>query len=190
MKIIITIFRSTSNPFQHEACQTIKSQKIFLNIRSVVVTTYYKFHRCSESMRNSIIHALWTIGVGAGICFGGAKDFCLNFPKLSRKAFVRFLPTIFSHKEHEDLFLVWPPKEDRILCFSANIGRHFLKSNNVGRHSCPDFQGFYPDFQRFCPNFQGFCPNFQQIKNFWDVLAPPAPPPPTPLLLTLDSRPL
>ena len=57
-----------------------------------------------------------------------------------------------------------------------------MKSNNVGRHFCPDFQGVYPDFQRFCPNFQGFCPNFKQIKTVVGALAPPAPPPPTPLL--------
>jgi len=28
------------------------------------------------------------------------------------------------------------------MCFSANVGNHFLKSNNVGRHFCPDFQEF------------------------------------------------
>jgi len=34
------------------------------------------------------------IGVGAGK-FWGAKDFCPNFPKLSRKVFMRLLPTNF-----------------------------------------------------------------------------------------------
>jgi len=38
--------------------------------------------------------------------FGIAKDFCPNFPKLARKVFCAILPTIFSHKDHEDLFLV------------------------------------------------------------------------------------
>jgi len=38
IKIIITFFRTTPYPFQHEICQTIKAQ-IYLNIRSVVVTT-------------------------------------------------------------------------------------------------------------------------------------------------------
>jgi len=32
------------------------------------------------------------------------------------------------------------------MCFSANVVNHFLKSNNVGRHFFPDFQGFSPDF--------------------------------------------
>jgi len=44
------------------------------------------------------------------------------------------------------------------MCFSANVGHHFLNSNNVGhhffnsnnvgRHFCPDFQGFFPDFNK------------------------------------------
>jgi len=25
------------------------------------------------------------------------------------------------------------------MCFSAHVGHHFLNSNNVGRHFCPDF---------------------------------------------------
>jgi len=37
------------------------------------------------------------------------------------------------------------------MCFSANLGRHFLKSSNVGRH--------------FYAYFQGCCPDFQQIKT-------------------------
>jgi len=44
------------------------------------------------------------------------------------------------------------------MSFSANLGRHFLKPSNVGRH-------FYADFQ-------GCCPDFQQIKTFGGVLAP------------------
>ena len=61
---------------------------------------------------------------------------------------------------------MWTPK--KIICFSANVGRHFYKSNNVGGHFCPGFQAF-------CPNFQVFCPDFWQIKTFGGALAPPAP---------------
>ena len=46
--------------------------------------------------------------------FGGAKNFCPNFPKLARKIFGPLFVRIFSH-------------EDR-------IGRHFFKSKHVGRH--------------------------------------------------------
>jgi len=37
-------------------------------------------------------------------------------------------------------------KKKVFMCFYANLGRHFLKSNNVGRYFYPDFQGFCPDF--------------------------------------------
>jgi len=32
------------------------------------------------------------------------------------------------------------------MCFYENLGRHFLKSNNVGRNFYPDFQGLLPRF--------------------------------------------
>jgi len=69
--------------------------------------------------------------------------------------------------------LVRRPKKV-FMCFSANLGRHFLKSSNVYRRH------FYADFQ-------GCCPDFQQIKTFGGALAPPAPPPPTPLLFITVS---
>jgi len=34
------------------------------------------------------------------------------------------------------------------MCFYANLGRRFFKSNNVGGHFYADFQGFCPDFQQ------------------------------------------
>ena len=35
---------------------------------------------------------------------------------------------------NKTMFLVWPKK-----VFLANVGRHFLKSNMLGRHFCPNF---------------------------------------------------
>jgi len=71
------------------------------------------------------------------------------------------------------------------------LGTVSFKSNHVGPHFCPYFQGIYPDFQgfcqgfhRFCPDFYRFCPDFQeffsdfhQIKTVGGVLAPPPPRP-------------
>jgi len=51
--------------------------------------------------------------------------------------------------------------------FSANLGRHFLKSSNDERY--------------FHLNFQECCPDFQQIKTFGGALVPSTPPPQTPL---------
>jgi len=62
--------------------------------------------------------------------------------------------------------------------FSENVGCYVLKSNNVVRHFCPDFQVF-------CSDFQGFFPDFRYIKTFRGALAPP---PPTTLLHTKRDK--
>jgi len=59
--------------------------------------------------------------------FGGAKDFCPNFPKLAQNVFVRLLPT--NLKTSVFFCKWWAP--------------FFL-----------DFQGICPDLQRFFPDFQ------------------------------------
>jgi len=56
------------------------------------------------------IHAMIVHRCRSRKLFWGAKNFFPNFPKLARNVFVRLLPTNFSHKEHEDLFLVRPLK--------------------------------------------------------------------------------
>jgi len=46
--------------------------------------------------------------------FGGAKDFCSNFPKLAQKVVMQILPTVF-----------WCGLQKMVFtCFSANVGRH------------------------------------------------------------------
>jgi len=108
----------------------------------------------------TIVHAKWcfdlhveccgscmdsTIGVGAGKFWGVQKIFARIFPNFPER-FWATLPTNFFPKDHEDLFLGWLP-EKVFMCFSANVGHHFMKSNKVGCHFCPDFQRFCPDFQ-------------------------------------------
>jgi len=73
-------------------------------------------------------------------------------------------------------------------CFPANVGGEFFEVKQLWALFLPKFSGifleiwgFCSDFQGFCPNFRRFCPNFQQINIFGGALAPPAPPPPTPL---------
>jgi len=107
----------------------------------------YLCPRCSSSERSGI-HRSPTHKCRSKRIFGGAKHFC---PKCCRANFA-------------DRFLVWPPKNGPYLFFCKRWVP-YLKSNNVGRH--------------FCPDFQGFCPNFQQIKTIGGALAPT---PPTPLL--------
>jgi len=78
--------------------------------------------------------------------FGGAKDFCPNFPKLPRKNFGLLFVQLFSHA---DLFGDHP--QTRSSCNSANVERHCLKSNHVGHNFACIFKEFaqiFCDFAR------------------------------------------
>ena len=111
------------------------------------------------------------IGLGAGK-FLGCEGFCPDFPKRARKGFVQLLPkNLLPQRSRRPLFGVTFKKG--LMCFYASSERHFLKSNNVGRH-------FYADFQ-------GICQDFQQIKTFGGALATPVSPSPTPLLFITVS---
>jgi len=91
--------------------------------------------------------------------FGVAKDFCQNFPKLSRKVFcATFTYKFFPTKIMRTFFGATYKK---VMLFSGNLGHHFLKSNKVRRH--------------FHADFQGCCPDFQQTKTFGVALSPPPP---------------
>jgi len=114
---------------------------------------------------------LFILDVGV-VKFWGAKNFARISPNLPEKCFVKLLPTNFLPQGYEHLFF-GNLKKEVFMCFYVNLGRHFLKTNNVGRHSYPDFQGF--------------CKNFQQIKTFGGALAIAASPPPTLLLFTAVS---
>ena len=99
---------------------------------------------------------------------------------------------IFSHRDYLRPFLVWPPKSTSSV-FLQMLGAIFWSQTTVDAifeflgfcqdisGFCPDISGFCPDFQGFCQKFLGFCPDIRQIKTFGGALAPPAPPPPTPL---------
>ena len=91
-------------------------------------------------------------GVGAGK-FLEVGMILPEFPLTCPKSFcATFAYNFLPERPWRPLFLVWPP-ENVFMCFSANVGRYFRKSNNAGRRFCSDFQGFCPDFQGFCPDF-------------------------------------
>jgi len=86
-----------------------------------------------------------------------------------RKIFARIFPNL--HEKLWDFPYKISPQISKIMktvfgmtsekvfmCFSGSVGCHFLKSNKVGRH--------------FCPNFQQFCSDFPQIKTFGCAPAP------------------
>jgi len=114
------------------------------------------------SVRIAVLSKVSGIGVGAMKFLRVRRILSWIFPNLPKNLLHDFCLQIFSHKNHEDLFLVWLLKKGLHL-FSANVAHRFLKSNNVGCH-------FYPDFQEFCRDFQ-------QMETFGGALAPWLPTP-------------
>jgi len=114
--------------------------------------------------------ALVTISVGASKILGVQMIFVRISLNLLKKLLCDFCVQLFSHKDHELKTFFGVTSEKAFICFSAKLGRHFLKSNNIGCHLCPDFQLF--------------CPDVQQIKTFGGDLATP---PLTPLLATFHT---
>jgi len=90
---------------------------------------------------------------GAGKFLGGRRIFA-RIPQTCPKSLMcnfayKFSPT----KIMKTFFGVTSTKWSSCV-FSANLGYHFLKSNNAGRHLYPDFQGFFSDFHKN-QNFYG-----------------------------------
>jgi len=71
--------------------------------------------------------------------FGGAKDFFPNFPKLARKDFYATFANKFSPTKVIKIFFGGHTPKKVFTCYFANLGLHFLKSINFGRHFYPDF---------------------------------------------------
>jgi len=106
------------------------------------------------------------------------RIFVQIFPNLSKKLSCNVCRLFFSFDQDKLVFI----------CFSANFGRHFSKSNTVGRHFVSRFSEILPryfeilfGFSGILPKFSGIVPGFQQFKTFGGVFAPHAPPPPKPL---------
>ena len=52
------------------------------------------------------------------------------------------------------------------VCFSAHVGRHFVKSNKVRRHFCPVIR-VLPRFSGILRRFLGILPGFSTNQYFW-----------------------
>jgi len=72
--------------------------------------------------------------------FGAVKDFCPKFLKIPRKFFCATFDYTFSPTKIIKTFFGVASKKV-FMGFSANLGGHFLKSNNVWRHFYADFLG-------------------------------------------------
>jgi len=99
----------------------------------------------------------------------GVRRIWLDFPKLARKNFGPLFVRTFSQ---EGLLLGWPPKIG-LHVILQKLGAIFFKSNLVGRHFCPDFQGFIKGFHRFyqvCTDFDWIFKDFARIFNILKLL--------------------
>ena len=78
------------------------------------------------------------------------------------------------HATFADYFFGVTSKNWSSRVFLQMLSVIFQSQNNLGHHSCPDFQGFFLDFQ--------------QIRTFGGALVLPAPLPPTPLVSSADCQ--
>jgi len=94
--------------------------------------------------------------------FGGAKDFCLNFPKLARKNFVR----IFSYESRfwDDLWKkafvrFWAPFFSNQSTLGAIFPRIFRESTQIFK----DFAKAFTDFAQISTDFSQIFRDFSRI---------------------------
>ena len=96
------------------------------------------------------------------ICVGAGKNLWVR-RIFARNVFVQLCQRIFSHKDYEDLFWYDLQRKKGLHVFFCKRWVPFLKSKNVGRHFCPDTQGF-------CSNFARIFRIFARIFDKWKLL--------------------
>jgi len=120
--------------------------------------------------------------------FCGAKNFCPNFPKLSRKVVLWILPKNVLSQSWRP-FLVWPPERYSFV-FLQMLGDIFEVKQRWGpffpRYSriLPRYFRILPRFSGISPKFSGIFPGFLTNQNFCGCACTPCllhPLPPTPL---------
>jgi len=115
--------------------------------------------------------------------FGGVKKFCPNFPKLARNGLCAFCPHIFSHKDHEDLFLVRPSKSGHNVFF-CNRWAPFFKVKLRWWSFLSWFSGILPEFSEDLAEFSRILPKLLINQNICECACTPASPPPIPLFVS------
>ena len=92
--------------------------------------------------------------------FCGAKNFCPNFPKLSRKVVLWILPKNFLSQRLRP-FLVWPPERYSFVLLQM-LGDIFEVKQRRGPFF-PRYSGILPRYFRILPRFSGISPKFSGI---------------------------
>jgi len=86
---------------------------------------------------------------------GMQRIFARNSSNLPEKFVRNICLQIFSHKDHQDIFLVWPPKKGLHVFF------------------CKRWAPFFPWFSGILLKFSEILPGFSTNKNFWGYSCTP-----------------
>jgi len=70
---------------------------------------------------------------------------------------------LFSHKDHEDLFLVWPPKKAFRLYFLQTLGVIFWRQTKLGASFAQIFSDFVWIFSDFAQVFRDLAQIFTEF---------------------------
>jgi len=101
---------------------------------------------------------------GAGKVLG-CEEFLPDIHQTYPKSLCAFFPQIFSHKEHEDLFLVRPPKEVLTVFFRKRWAPLFEVKQSWAPF-LPEFSGILPRFSEVLPKFSEILLKFLTNQNF------------------------
>jgi len=192
------IFGQHSADFAYIFWNSIKSCRVRLWGISRLGSVFI-FLRWYE-LKHFYIQVTCLIGVGAGLFFASAKEFCPNFPKLTLKKlqklppkkrlhFILFWAHFFQIKAHQALIL--PKFPSNLPKFPLTCPKKTKKMTSKQKTSAfwffpsiftkvsSNFAKVFTHFSQISADFAGFCADFYQIKTFGGELLPPAPPPPT-----------
>jgi len=107
--------------------------------------------------------------------FGGAKDFCPNFPKLARKVILWLLPTnVLSQRSWSHFFCVTSKKRSSFV-----FRKRWEPFFEVKQHWAPFLFGFLGISHRYFgifPKFSGIVPGLSTNQNYWRCACPPCNP--------------
>ena len=144
-------------------------------------TVFVEFSTNFKQSRGQIVFFI-VVYIGEKVSkFWGCEEFCPNFTKLAWKFCASFAYILSPTKIMKTTFGV--PSKKVSMCFSANVGWHFLKSNKVRRHLAQIFRDFVQIFRDFVRNFKDFAQIFNESKLLGYAFTPctGAPQAPTPL---------
>jgi len=96
--------------------------------------------------------------------YGVRRIFSRIFPNLPEKFLCDFCLQIISHKDHEKLILVWPPKKG----LHMFLGAIFLSQTTLG--------AMFPGFSGILPRFSEILSEFSTNLNFCGCACPPCTP--------------